>query len=611
MLILIVIAFTALIYLNSILLSERFSYSRQLSFSMTLLVGLSLPHAFAVLFSSVFNIGLINSLAIFATLFVAISFYLIYYGFGNLKKIILNDRNVLKNNRFELLVYSGILIVYLFVGVGFIPSTIDEIAYHIPQAVGALQENKLYEFSTNLPWVQGYPQGVAVLWAICIMMAGSDLYARLPQLLYLISIIFSLWNIFDEIGVNSKYRNFGVIAFLTMPIVYILGTTNRADLAYAAYMICMLSILVSDAERKEYSLTLILTIFLFSASVKIPVISTAVFLYFSSSLIICRASNFNKLRLAYFKSNISLVFSLILILSTLSLYIYWLNFNIHGNPIYPIHVEAFNRVIFEGPLKFFQVSGHSTFGGVNEFSKIRLWHAIYYDIFSPLNEDSYGSSGLIYSAFVLLFVIAAVVKSVSSIKEKKSRIILFTILFCLLPVVMPSQTLPRYHLIFSIIILVLAVYSAAQHLKNSKSILVALYILILPSVVVVGNNMWLRVKWVVAVAGEYDRGHMIQNKYLAMDGFGPDPSVVLFLKKNEYKKIYFCGNNFPALMWNKSYTNNLKYIGDVAGCDLSKINSDGLLINSGKELDLNGEGDYSIKKINQEFGISQLYNVVR
>ena len=486
---------------------------------------------------------------------------LLFFGFYKFIKNYIKRRiffSLLINNYDILLPLLAVFIFYGFVGGIFIPGSIDELAYHIPQAVGAYQKNTgIYGFDGPLPWIKHYPQGVSIIWGYLVFVYENDYFLRFPQLLFLAQLLLAAAILLRHRGVSRSILNYVLIAICVTPIVYLMVTTNKADLAYCSMMLAFVAILYPCDKRSVSNLLFSLVAFSSAISIKIPIIASI--FYFICVILylfpIGSKQKYNKFEFGNYLYLPLILYALVCFLS--SLYIYISNYIGFGNPFYPINVSIAGHNIFNGPLIINVISGHTTFGDIQNFSKLRLWHAIFYDIFSPINEDSYGSSGFIFGAFFLTQFILSVCL-IKFTKDNNNIWKIFISLSILLLILIPSLYVPRYHLIFLILIVIIGVDLINElPVYTLNRINYGLYILLIPSFFIIIQNFYEKYSWVSSNSVSYDRGVSLQYRYPVYPEMSPSPETVKFVKENISADdfIYVGTKSIIGLFWNNSYTN--------------------------------------------------------
>lgn len=597
----------------SVLLTEKFSYPRCVSLGISILLCMAVPHQVVLFNKLVFGAGLKASLVL---LMLISSSWMVAFTkkhFGIIRGQFLEDLKCVKVHWVWFFTLGVLVFGYLGVGAAFTASSIDELAYHVPQAIGALQTDQLYAYATGLPWVVSYPQGSALMWALFAWVGKSDLFMRIPQILYLIGLLFTVASVLSGNKTSCNLIFAACLAIVSMPIVYILSTTNRADLAYAAYLVAMLAVVFPANKNGKFVPIVFTLLFFASATVKLPVISGILYGVFGLAYLTAnrpKSADACEVKLTRLEK-ITSVFLLSFFI--LSFYPYVMNFLNYGNPLYPVNVSILGREVFSGPLKMDVSSGHTTFGSVQDFSRLRTWQAVLFDWYSPLNEDSYGSSGVFLAIVALPLAVFSFFMAISNIHRAHSKWIVVIVLCCALPLLIPSLVLPRYHLFFSIVLIIAAV-DVLKRLEgvSSKAIVASLMIFIVPSAGIVLKNVYERYNWVNINAGFFDRGLSILTKYPMLEGMGPSPTLVNYLKDNNNGDVFYCGNMFPGLMWNSGLSNSVTYIGGYkSSCDFSKLSfmktDDLLLCDSGLCNDVNEKVEFKYQR--DMYGTTEAYRM--
>ena len=479
--------------------------------------------------------------------------------------------HVIKSNLFLIYLLLFIVSLYATYGLYFGLSTIDELAYHGPQAVCIATTGQIFGPETPLPWAAHYPKGAAIMWAWSMFFTGGDFAFHLQQIYFVIQLLLGIYVTSKNFGANQHFALLGGIIVLTMPIVFKLATTATADIPFCAAVVSIVAFGTICYKRYiHYSirLAILLTFFSCGAAMKFPFVALVPFIFYSlSHLRYAQRNIYTQLKHWPF----FVLASLSVALSTVSYLHSWIT---HGNPLYPLELRAFGRVLLSGSFSTDRLGdAHSTFGKVLEMSIPTRYYAAFLDWFAPLNEDSLGSFGPQLAIAVFL---APVLFGYLWRKSRLQTILAAATL--LLWLLLPGFYIPRYGLPFGVI--VISLLSAwLSNLPHSlrRAFLLAILLPITLSTALIAKQIALSLSW----GRHINNGAIFSTSRLSMApervqvGFAnlqPCPRLITILRHELKSGTTLAWNvsSFPILLYNVDYSNEIRF-SPASLCDFDPL----------------------------------------
>jgi hypothetical protein len=487
-----------------------------------------------------------------------------------------------------IIVFSGLLVLFAFQGVFTVPGGVDELSYHVPQAVGIIQEGRARSFSALPSWIYYYPQGAASVWAWTMLFTGSDEMFRLVQMGFGLQLLLATGLLARRMGANAVSVVLSVVTVIAMPIFYVLATTIGADLGYAAAIMSFLVFLAPprQARSDEGDRADLFAACLFLAQAvlfKIPVVALVFFMIAGIAFAVGRfdASSRSKFFSKQFLSPLG--FGILLTLA-FSFHVYALNWIATGNPMFPLTLRVAGIEIFKGDLQPIEdiVMGHSTFGNVSEMKFFKRWHAVFADWFQPMNQDAFGGAGPI---FLLATLFMAVLGLAEKLRRPNAWIIAVAVILVVM-VAIPASHLPRYSLAWLCLLSVLAAITYTDLNRQFASLPYLVIFVVIASLspqVKQWNNTFTWTKQMSSPEAWYsNRGRAILEKLDLDRQLAPTGNMLAEIRNNvmSHDILAYSVRSHAALMWNRDYSNKVKFV-EV----MSNLKMEPMLVNR-KELDL-------------------------
>lgn len=518
------------------------------------------------------------------------------------------DRAILA---FSVVIIAASLAVYSLSGILTAPLSWDVLSYHIPLAVQPFQDGKLGILQHPLPWVQGYPRGVGNLWFWTLYWTHSDVLFNSVQFLYAIQLLLAVWLFGERLGLTICQQILAVLTTVTMPLFYLLTTTGYTDIAVAASSLTLFFLFSPGTFWKSNTnawclfaaMTLCQT---FTAKVPVTtLVALAVFLSACGILRMLRRANsllvdqqeisrdhhrhfwaialtrqiLAKLKRAQFGDGAAvksagrktigpptLVACAAIIL--LGLFQYIQNTILYSNPIFPLRLTLLGKVVFEGPLDpaLFGSGVSSTFGKLPTFTTTKALYATYFDWYTPLTVDSLGSYGPTVGIVCLGFALMCGLGAIARLDV----VVGGAFMAGLLSLWIPASFVPRYGLMFVVILIPVAFNQRALSRRGQSGL--GLAVLILSCFT---SLIWMdavRVGWLwnsshpeYSVWNLRQRNSFMPKRHHMGEPFYPGPGVVSFLheKSTRGKVLVWNVTGFSGLLWNREYSNRSIFL---AGC---------------------------------------------
>jgi hypothetical protein len=464
-------------------------------------------------------------------------------------------------------IFLCLLFTYGIQGLLTVPSGVDELSYHVPQAVGMFQDGRVRSFNAPPSWVYFYPHGAASVWAWTMLFTGSDALFRLVQFGFSLQLLLATGLLAHRMGASKRPILITLFTVIAMPVFYTLTSTTGGDLGYAAAILSFLAVLAPSGNKKQPHLQqhlLASLVFLGQAVlIKIPVIAV---LFFSIAATAFLLQNVGLSNTSAFLSSMAKrsVTWIVLAIFVGCFYVYFLNFRDTGNPMYPLTLRIAGVEVFQGPLRPIEdiVMGHSTFGSVSEMKFNRRWHAVFADWFQPVNQDAFGGAGPI---FIIATIFSALLGIWHSLKKHTPWILALTTIL-LLTVVVPAAHLPRYSLSWLCLIAVFAAITYSYIEITLPSVCTVILLILLPGLNIQVREIENTFNWVTQMSMPQtlleNRGRAIVEKVDIDRTLAPSGDMVRAIRDRVRKDelLTFSVRSHATLMWNREYTNKIEYV---------------------------------------------------
>jgi hypothetical protein len=131
-------------------------------------------------------------------------------------------------------------LVYLLVFTLSIPqSDWDALVYHLPRAAAWVQAGGIgWIPGAADPRLNGFPPHAEIGTAASMLLAGSDRYVGLVQLLALVVTVGAVYGVARRLGLGVREASFGALVLATFAVVALQATSALNDLVLAAPVVC-------------------------------------------------------------------------------------------------------------------------------------------------------------------------------------------------------------------------------------------------------------------------------------------------------------------------------------------------------------------------------------
>lgn len=463
-----------------------------------------------------------------------------------------------------------ILALYTAWGMLIVPITTDELAYHVPQAIGIFQEGKMEVFSAPPVWIETYPKGIAILNSWTMLFTGGDHLFELMQGLYGLQFIFGTILLARRIGADKVPSLIAMFSVIAMPIFALTVQISSADLGYHAAIICSIAFLSprhSPGERTHQDLMLSIVFLSQAIFCKPPFFALIYFSLASGYFFLCRVRFSQVPKFFVFFAKKPLWILLLIIAVGAPSFLYVKNWIITGNPVFPLSVSIGSIKIWNGPLGSIEDAAFyfSTFGEPRKMSWLQRWIAVFADWYQPLNENSFGGMGPIFLVIAGPLAIAWALSQIRSIWGATVILLLFIVLF------IPAAFVPRYVLAWYGVILASAAAALSQiNIKLQSGIRFLSMIIITTTLYIPANFIYRGYQYFNWIANSksvfVDRGNSRIEKE-EIDPFLYPSHKMINIIRTQIKAGQVLGYSVrvhASLLWNKDFSNVVRYLYDAS-----------------------------------------------
>lgn len=445
------------------------------------------------------------------------------------------------------------------------PSGVDELAYHVPQAVHIIQDGMVGRPDNYLPWIFAYPQGASMLWAWSMSYSSTDQGFHAVQVAFGAQAVVAVYVLARRSGARQAPALLAALMLASAPIFFRLTTTSTADMCFTAGTLTMITFLApSRPGQQAADLRLVLLGFAQAASAKIPVLAVLLggalllhLLWRNRSLLTLRAVR-PGLRLL---PDLAVVVALGAGLST-----YAVNTWTYGNPMWPLGVHLAGQEL-EGPLEAFtdaSIGAQTSWGDSATMSRAEHWAASFFDWTQPLTEDSLGSFG---AAVGLLALPLSVVALVVALRRRDSWILTLAATCAAAMVAVPVLFVPRYGLPAVAVTIAMAAIGLSRLRRVPTVAMVIMVTLALASTLPSARLAAETARWYALNADDeawwVDRGRSVAEKHRLNDPrSAPAPELVRYIRREvgEGELLVWNITGYPTLMWNRDFSNTIRFL---------------------------------------------------
>jgi hypothetical protein len=452
------------------------------------------------------------------------------------------------------------------------PNSVDEMMYHVPQAVSIFQTGAMRSLSIEyIPHLNYYPQGVATFWAYLMSFTNSLDLLPLSDLIFTTQLAVATTAIAKAQGMTRRGTIILLITMFHMPLLYVLIVTRNADLSNTAAIVSMISVFVSHTHHTSSTKTptssantSVFQVTLFYAHAclsKTPIIATITLLLCMAYLVFSNTFIPYLFRLHYPRTQ--LISSLIILGQGWVSYIRAALDT--GNPFFPVSVKMGPRIILDGPI---DIATHldyvqSHYGILSHLDLPTRWVAATSDwLHNDTNINSAALTGPLVTYVLLFCFLAAVINAVYH--RNYQDILLVVIVF--FPFVFPNTLMFRYAFSSITIFLVLAVRQLDQIVSTNTSALGAYGVITLISstpllVQTPRNLLWIGAQ-IAPKSLLVDHGYSLGEHIPLHRMFSPTPKMVRAIRShlNTTTSVTYTIPTYPLLLYHHALANYIQYV---------------------------------------------------
>lgn len=478
--------------------------------------------------------------------------------------------------RVLLLGVLGVLTGYALFGLATSPGAVDELGYHVPQAVMPYQDGRVTLFDSHIPWSFAYPQGAAMLWSWTLFSSGTDLWFHTVQVAFagqfLLATVMTARRTAD---VPRTVALAGAFALVCMPVLFRMSTISTSDIGFAGGLVTALAFLApgerppgaATAERRR-ELRWAGLAFAQCCLIKIPVLAVAFLLVAVVALLVRRGRRPVR-RLPGRDALLAATTGLVVLASCIPYLRNWVEY---GNPTWPLPVALGSHVVFAGPLPVIEdsaIGASTTLGSTAEWGRARLWAASLTDWWQPVNEDSFGGTGPVVLVGLALLAFLACLEAV---RRRQGWPIALSVMAALGFLAVPGLFVPRYGLALFAVVAVLALVTLARVQAVVPTAVLALVVVSLSGLVPVTKSARATQRFLSQMAaGEAwyeDRGRSVAEAVRLNDPtIAPSPAFVSFVRDevDDDELLAYDVSSFMTLLWNDDYSNEIEFVPGTDG----------------------------------------------
>ncbi|MBL8757734.1 MAG: hypothetical protein JNK35_04800 [Phycisphaerae bacterium] len=323
------------------------------------------------------------------------------------------------------------------------PVVIDDVRYHVSQAVQPFQDGRLGPTHAGVVWADSYPRGVALLWSWSLMLTGHDAGFRLVNSAAALVLALAAVVAARRLGADRPAAALAGAVILPTPIVSYLSGINYVDLPIAAFLASAAALAIPDHVRPRRDaptlrIALVGLGLVLAMWAKFQPAPAAITVALTALAMAARPRAGGPLR-ARASIRAAAILGLAASVAGVPYLFTWVRF---GSPVYPLQLRLGSFVLFSGPMDPDTIGASAQMPWAPRFA--RFWS----DWFAPLGPETPGSFG---PAFTLLLLPAALTLALAQIGRlarapagPRGLVLLVALLAAVL--VVPLYHWPRYSL---------------------------------------------------------------------------------------------------------------------------------------------------------------------
>jgi hypothetical protein len=467
------------------------------------------------------------------------------------------------------LLFSIVVVVYLVLHAAFAFSfnnyDWDGLDYHIPMAIQPYQDGRLGTLGADIPWIDHYPRGIALLWFHTIQLTHSNALFLLVQWSSGLMLALAAFAMLRRQGIGRQSAGIAACIILSMPVFSLFSASLYIDLPTALAAILPVLFLTPKGPRNTIHANDVLWAMIAYAvaiQVKLPIIPT-IFILLAAVYWIVLAGPNGRASLKAF------VFSwrapLAVIMACAAAYPYFANLIQFSNPLYPLDVQLPGGIHLQGPLAsgVYELYAQSRFGTMAELGRWGRFPAAWLDLFQRRGVDAFGLNGPVFGLFVLPLFIAFLF---AAIRSRAAWQLSFA-LMALSVFAIGSLALPRYHIPMTVLAVCGAViWMASLNARHRATLQAVAMFLCMFSVFHSLNFIHHVASWKLQVMGD---DYRFMQRAAALPERNPygynmyaSPQMTTAIRRFSEKGDTLAWNvrTYIALLWNTSYSNRLVHV---------------------------------------------------
>lgn len=466
------------------------------------------------------------------------------------------------------LVYSLLVLTYVALHGAFAFSfnnfDWDGIEYHIPMAIQPYQDGRLGTLGADIPWIDHYPRGIALLWFHTLQLTHANALFLLVQWASGLALALAAFALLRRRDVNRKTAGIAATVVLSMPIFSLFSTSLYIDLPTAFAAVLPVVFLTPSARKQLRTCDFFWAVAAFAAAmqIKLPIIPT-LFLFLAICYWAVFAGNAgrNSLRTFFFSWHAPVA----LLLLVAAAYPYIANLIQFANPLYPLQVALPGGIHLQGPLasSVYELYAKSNFGTMSELGRWGRYPAAWLDLFQRQDVDGFGMNGPVFVFAIIPLFLAFLFAAIAA----RSPWQLLMAAMGLSVFMLGSLALPRYHIPMAFIAICCAFFWIASLPDKHRHTLQ--WVIIFFSVFSVFDGLKVidrGTTWKRQVLGEdyrfLQRASLLPEKYPIGDLMYASPRMTQAIRETSGDGDVLAWNvrTFLALLWNTSYSNRLVHV---------------------------------------------------
>lgn len=220
----------------------------------------------------------------------------------------------------------------------------DGNSYHMTFIAHSIQTHSINDFTTSVPWLNGYPKGGELIQLWNVLIPGNEMLADLAQLPFILLGVLAVYGLALRSGVEKQTARFSAMLIVFIPVVLNQTKTTYVDVMFNCLFLAVLAI-VTKRHLRRLDYLLIGTIYALLLSVK----SVALLIVVVTIPFVLR--HFVEFKRKKISVSYKLAFSrlgLVALPMLFGFYWYIKNLIMYGSPLHPFGFKVAGISIFPG-----------------------------------------------------------------------------------------------------------------------------------------------------------------------------------------------------------------------------------------------------------------------